>query len=83
MKKKKLFLNKKTIANLNENVMGNIKGGRTQEYCYKYTGLCNVSHFESCATNGCAYQTIDEPDCADPTFTAQGGVLCGPGCFPV
>lgn len=75
--KKKLFLNKQTIAELNDNAMNHVKGG------YQYSDLCNHSMDESCDTNGCAYQTIDEPTCEDPTFTAQAVPQCGPGCFPV
>ncbi len=67
---KKLALNKKTIADLNNGQLGRIKGGRT---------------FTTCAPELCTEGECQTPACTETCdtqcwFTLCGGYTCYPKC---
>ena len=58
---KKLELNKKTIANLNNEALNSVKGGRVTVTC---PDEC-ITNEPGCTAAGCI--TIVEPECFNPT----------------
>jgi len=62
---KKLSFNKKTICNLNEQIMNQAKGGRVPSY---YPGCptvltCDTCYPETCGCGGDTYETCNEMMC--------------------
>ncbi len=70
---KKLFLNKKTIAHLNNGQLGQAKGGFPTTSC----GTCEtcLTHC-SCTCETCVPTGQDTDNCQEPTDNCTGHKLC-------
>ncbi len=72
MKKKKLQLNKETIASLNESIIAEVKGGGIKRYsylCVSYEAMCS----DFCTGPICQPDITNQIPCIEVT---HGGAAC-------